>query len=292
MKLIAVVLLVLLIELTPSHAQVSPRRELPPQQPSLQPSVPPRNSNFTNSAQRRSFPTNSVTRLTTNGVRTTLPPGMQTNSLSTTNRAPTGFSGTNTLRQAPLGTNLGTSRLPLSPAGSTTNLSSTNGVTVTNGLRISRPITPAQRAQIARLTADLNSLRLASQIMPAQKEQLLNGLRASALGTRKPAEAALNQLVDHLLTVWPTQGFTVQQKAQLAIDLNRILNAGDLSPPDTQLVINDARRIFQASGMSSQAVETLTRDLSLIAVQAQGTFQPERAADAPAKGEASKKASE
>lgn len=267
-------------------AQVTPPREVPrPPAIGQRPVAPSRTFPLTNLPPRR-FATNAAIGTARAGAaagQITVPPGL-TNSDPRTTAAPTGFTGTNLRRLPPMGTNLLPSNLPGTNVTGT-NIVSANAVAVsgsTNVQRTARPITPAQRAQIARLTADLTAMRLAAQITPAQREQLLNTLRASALGPRKPSDAALTQFVNNLLLVWPTRGFTVQQKAQLAIDFNRILNSGELSPAETQLVINDARRIFQASGMSLQAVEMLSKDLLSIAAQVQGGPPPEPQADAVA----------
>jgi hypothetical protein len=277
MKSNSMALLILLATVI-AQAQVTPPRTLPQQQPLTQrPLVPAQTNYLTNALQRRfSLPGQTGATRTLNPPRVS-PPGIgATNNIPSPLPAPNGIMGTNVRRQAPMGTNLIPPRV-FNTNSALTNFARTNSAGLldsTNGLRTSRAITPAQRIQIGKLAADLNSMRLASQISPVQREQLLATLRTSGLGTFKASNETINQFVNNLLTVWPTQGFGAPQKSQLAIDLNRILNASDLSAADSQAVINDARRIFQTSGMSSQAVEMLTRDLSLIAAQAQGRLAP------------------
>ncbi len=132
-------------------------------------------------------------------------------------------------------------------------------------------ITPAQRQHINLLAAQLNAIRPGAQISPLQKQTLLNTLRFGALGPTKPSADSLNKLINDLASAWPARGFSPQQKAQLALDLSRTLNCQNLSPAEAQLVINDARRVFQSSALSSEVVESLTGDLVAIVNEVQQT---------------------
>jgi hypothetical protein len=130
-------------------------------------------------------------------------------------------------------------------------------------------ITPLQRQSINRLIYDLGVVRPGTPMTPAQGQALLNTLRAGALGSAKPSLDSLTKLVNDLAAEWPARGFAPQHRAQLALDLSRVLNSSNLSQAEAQLVINDARRVLLASGLGAEIVGTLGNDLLAIANEVQ-----------------------
>ncbi|MBI4659670.1 MAG: hypothetical protein HY735_12590 [Verrucomicrobia bacterium] len=142
-------------------------------------------------------------------------------------------------------------------------------------------LTPAQRLNIDRLAAVLHGIRI-PPVNNTQRYQILSTLRASVLGPIRPPDAAIDKVVDDLIGAWPSKGLTFQQKFQLALDLNRVLNAENLSEAEVLMVVNDARRVLQTAGVARESVNTLIDDMTAIAGAVRKTTTEENRADTDA----------
>lgn len=263
--------------------------------------VPGRGPYLTNSAPgtlsnryapNRSYATNFVpgNRFATNAPGFSNYNRFAPNPYSFTNLTPRAGYNTNVSRFAPARTNFpgyatattnffltnasGGSNSFASPSGTTNSMlpNSTNSQS-----RLA--LTPAQRQSIDRLTAIFHTVKN-PPVTSTQRVQILQMLRASIRGPAKPSDEAVTKLVDDLVAAWPSKTFTYQQKFQLAVDLNRVLNSGNLTEGEALVVVNDARRVLQQVGVNEESKNTLIDDLSAITGQVQKT-SPKETASAP-----------
>jgi hypothetical protein len=135
-------------------------------------------------------------------------------------------------------------------------------------------ITPAQRAQINRLTAELNMFQRGTQLGPEQRARLANSLAAASNPASPVPQPALSRLANNLGNALSGMALTPQQRHQLAIDLNMLLHAGSLAPADVQLVLSDARTLLQNAGVNAEAVNAVTGDLTTLAGDLQSPAAP------------------
>lgn len=211
--------------------------------------------------------------------------------------APNPYSFTNVLPRVGYDTNVArfapSTRLP-GYAISATNSALTNGLNSSNSFAVPsgttnfllpnatnsqsrQALTPAQRQSIDRLAAVFHAIK-SPPVGSTQRMQIENNLRASVRGTPRPSDQAVTKLVDDLVAAWPRKTFTYQQKFQLSVDLNRVLNSGNLTEGEVLVVVNDARRVLQQVGVSEESKNLLIDDLNAIAAQVQKTAPKETAA--------------
>jgi len=237
-------------------------------------------------------------RFATNGFApTNYAPGNRfaPNPYSFPNAVPRAGYGTNAARFAPTLTNLpgyttmttngqtGSNSFA-SPPG-TTNFLLPNSTNSQSRLAL----TPAQRQSIERLALIFHGIKK-PPVTSSQRQQILNSLldsipgmaflRRSGGGDKArtpnlPSFESVTKLVDDLAAAWPSKTFTYQQKFQLALDFNRIVNCGNLTEGEVLVVVNDARRVLQQIGVSEEAKNTLIDDLSAIAAEVQKTYAKE-----------------
>jgi hemoglobin-like flavoprotein len=126
-------------------------------------------------------------------------------------------------------------------------------------------ITPAQQAQINRLTAELNMFRPNAQITPDQRTAFANALMAAGNTANPPSQQVVARLADNLTGALSGVTLNQQQRHQLAIDLNMLLHADRLSSTDTQRVVNDARSLLSGLGVTPEQLNLVTTDLMTLA---------------------------
>lgn len=281
MKRSAAIFLALAASLVSGVAQRYPSPQKPPNRYAPRPLPPGRNPALTNTlrgARTNLPPANRYAPIPSPAVRFSTNPSAATNFGPASRSAPSPLPATNFVPRSSYSTDVSREEFPTETNSPTPNRFSTN-VALPNSARTNsapRPvpgstnaharllITPAQRQNINYLTALLTAIRT-PQVSPIQRQQLLNTLRVSAQGPAKPSLKSVKNLVDEIVAAWPARNFVPQHKAQLAIDLSRVFNSANLTPQETGLVINDARRIFQMAGVEAESLDRLVDGLTAIA---------------------------
>jgi len=63
-------------------------------------------------------------------------------------------------------------------------------------------------------------------------------LQVAPIAALRPSAETINQLGSNLVAIVPSLKLSAQQRRQLAIDLNLAMNSGNLSPAESQRVID------------------------------------------------------
>lgn len=159
-------------------------------------------------------------------------------------------------------TNAAGTAAPAVTAGSATTTTSTNRSN----------ITPVQLQNINRLAIDLNGLGLATRDPAEQQRGLIENLKAAPVASVRPSAGSIERLGESVAAVIPTLNLTALQRRQLAIDLNLVLNTGDLTPAEVQRVIADARGILlPGAAQDPDGVERLLAALSGVVAEVQAS---------------------
>ncbi len=168
-----------------------------------------------------------------------------------TNQFPPGTTFTNFPPGSPFATN-GV------PFGANTNFPTRILTGDTN--RGGRVFTPAERANVNQLIADLNALRTPRATL-LTREQLQRDLLAGAQGTARPSDQAVARLVTDLAAVASQLRLAGADNVRLARNL-QLLVSGNLSPIESQLILNQTSALLQAGGVPGAQLQALSMDLS------------------------------
>jgi hypothetical protein len=136
-------------------------------------------------------------------------------------------------------------------------------------------ITPPQMENINRLTGALLRVGLPTIDTRDQYWELLEVLHQAGVSSVQPPAAAISQLARNLVTVLPMLNLTADQRRQLAVDINMIVNAANLPAGGGGRVLADARGILQGTGRPG--ADLLLNNLEAILAQ----VQPRALGDAP-----------
>jgi hypothetical protein len=145
-------------------------------------------------------------------------------------------------------------------------------------------ITPAQLQNINQISAALNALALPGRDVTQRQRTLIDALQAAPIATVRPTPEVIANLGANLVTIVPVLRLTAQQRRQLAIDLNLVLNSGNLKPDEAQRVLADVRKVIQQSaGRNPDAERILIQDLTTVLKRVQNAT--EQIASSPVESE-------
>jgi hypothetical protein len=122
----------------------------------------------------------------------------------------------------------------------------------------------ARMRRLARLINDLNTLTpgaTASSFMPNRLRTDLMGL---AYGSLRPPSPAVQRLSADLAGILPARTIPLLNTAQLARDMEVVMNGSQFGGPQILQAIGSAHAVMQISGVSPQGIQTLTSDLRAI----------------------------
>src|ERR1700722_9990382 len=124
-------------------------------------------------------------------------------------------------------------------------------------------ISSVQLQLINNLQADLSAIKPGSQITPERKQQLQNDFAVLAKGVTKPSKARLAKLAEDLSAALAGNNISIKDPAQLAKDINIVMNSGNpsLSPAQTQTFVTAAQGVLKAGGVAGPDAKTVTVDL-------------------------------
>lgn len=132
-------------------------------------------------------------------------------------------------------------------------------------------ISSVQQQLIEKLQTDLAAIKPGSQVTPEQKQQLQNDFAALAKGVTKPSKTRLTKLADDLSAALAGNNISVKDHAQLAKDINIVMNSGNpnLSPAQTQSFVAGAQTVLKAGGVAGPEAMAVTVDLKAIVTDLQ-----------------------
>ncbi len=132
-------------------------------------------------------------------------------------------------------------------------------------------ISSVQQQLIDKLQTDLAAIKPGFPVTPEQKQQLQNDFAALAKGTTKPSKTRLTKLADDLSAALAGNNISVKDHAQLAKDINIVMNSGNpnLSPAQTQTFVAAAQTVLKAGGVAGPEAIAVTVDLKAIVTDLQ-----------------------
>jgi alanyl-tRNA synthetase len=130
-------------------------------------------------------------------------------------------------------------------------------------------ISQSQQQSIDKLQADLAAIKAGSKVTAEARQQLAADCMNLAKGAAKPSKALVTKLADDLSAALADKGVTVAEPAQLAKEINIVVNSGRLTATQAQTFIKAAQESLKASGVSAQAAQTVGNDLAAIATDLQ-----------------------
>ncbi|MDB6016742.1 MAG: hypothetical protein JWR19_1231 [Pedosphaera sp.] len=132
-----------------------------------------------------------------------------------------------------------------------------------------RTINPAQQLNIDKLQTDLVAIPAGSPVTPEQKQRLQADFLLLAKGATKPSKESLTRLTDDLSSALADKNVSVKDHAQLAKNLNIILNNGGLSAPQATTFVTATQGILKAAGVADADLQTIGKDLKAIVTEIQ-----------------------
>lgn len=129
-----------------------------------------------------------------------------------------------------------------------------------------------QKQNIATLEADLKAIKSGSQVTQAQKDALRASLTTLAEGSVKPDPVLVQNLATNLAEALADGTLSDSEKAQLAFDLQRVLNSANIPAEEVTAAIAAVQTILQASNIDRADVETIVNDLKAIADEARSNL--------------------
>lgn len=130
-------------------------------------------------------------------------------------------------------------------------------------------VSQAQQQGIDKLQADLAAIKAGSKVTAEARQQLAADCMTLAKGAAKPSKALVTKLADDLSATLTDKSVTAAEPAQLAKEINIVVNSGRLSATQAQTFIKAAQESLKASGVSAQAAQTVGNDLAAIATELQ-----------------------
>jgi len=129
------------------------------------------------------------------------------------------------------------------------------------GVRTS-PTYFAELKRLTKLTNDLESLTMGTAAPSTTVDQLQSDLMGIVYRTEKPPPAAdVRQLVADLAAILPSRQIPWLNTAQMARDLEAVMNAGRYTGPGIEQAMDTIRSNLIAAGVDISGVRQLTHDL-------------------------------
>jgi hypothetical protein len=132
-----------------------------------------------------------------------------------------------------------------------------------------RGIDPAQQANIDKLAADFSDIKTGVRVPLDQRQQILADALVLAKGAAKPSGQSLTNLVKDLALAGQSVKLKDPGPAQLARDVNIVVNSLNLSPGQIQPVIIAARNVLLTSGVPEDDYKPVVADLNAIVTELQ-----------------------
>jgi hypothetical protein len=147
------------------------------------------------------------------------------------------------------------------------------GVTPSSAPSGPQGLSSAQQQLIDKLQTDLAAIKPASQVTSDQKQQLLTDFSALAKGGTKPSKTRLTKLANDLSAALAGNNISVKDHAQLAKDINIVMNSGSpsLSPAQAQTFVTAAQTVLKTGGVTGPEALAVTVDLKAIVSDLQQT---------------------
>jgi hypothetical protein len=111
----------------------------------------------------------------------------------------------------------------------------------------------------------MNTIRPGGVINQMQWAQLQTNLMASAAGPVRPNDQSVNTLTSGLMALLSQGNLTPQQRGQLAVNVNMLMNSSALSPAERQVLIQQSRAIIPTNSVNPQIIRTLESGMLSIA---------------------------
>lgn len=130
-----------------------------------------------------------------------------------------------------------------------------------------------QQQLINRLQADLSAIKPGAPVGEAQKQQLQNDIAALTRSTSKPSKAHVTKLSDDLSAALAGNNISVHDPAQLAKDINIVMNSGSSSVSTTQAqsFVTATESILKSGGVGPTETGSVTTDLKTIVAELKQT---------------------
>jgi hypothetical protein len=130
-------------------------------------------------------------------------------------------------------------------------------------------VSQAQQQSIDKLQADLAAIKAGSKVTAEARQQLAADCTNLAKGAVKPSKALVTKLADDLSAALADKSVSAAEPAQLAKEINIVVNSGRLSATQAQTFIKASQESLKASGVSAQAAQTIGGDLAAISTELQ-----------------------
>lgn len=130
-----------------------------------------------------------------------------------------------------------------------------------------------QQQLINRLQADLVAIRPGSPVAEAQKQQLQNDITALTRSTTKPSKAHVTKLSDDLSAALAGNNISVHDPAQLAKDINIVMNSGSssVSTSQAQSFVTATETLLKSGGVGPTETGSVATDLKTIVAELKQT---------------------
>ena len=122
------------------------------------------------------------------------------------------------------------------------------------------PALVALQLNISNLAKDLGDL----QADPTKKQPLINDLNLAVQGT-SPAQASVTKLTEDLALALTGKTLPLEQRTKFAQYLRAIFNSSHVSPTQQRTIFEDARKIFQTGGVTTENADKIIGDLKTVA---------------------------
>jgi hypothetical protein len=134
-----------------------------------------------------------------------------------------------------------------------------------------RGIEPAQQANIDKLASDISDIKPGVRVPLDQRQQIQSDALVLAKGAAKPSPQSLTNLVRHLSTALAGSNVKVKDTspAQLARDINIVVNSMNLSSSQVQPIVIGARNLLLTSGVPEDDYKPVVDDLNAIVAELQ-----------------------
>ncbi len=132
-----------------------------------------------------------------------------------------------------------------------------------------RGIDPNQQLMIDKLQADLGLVKAGSPVTADQKLQLQNDASVLAKGVVHPSKDLLAKLAEDISAALAEKTAALKDDAQLAKDINVVVNSVNLAPAQVQNFVSAAQNVLKTGGVSDPAVETVVNELKAIVADLQ-----------------------
>ena len=132
-------------------------------------------------------------------------------------------------------------------------------------------VSSAQQQLIDKVQMDLAAIKPGAEISASFKSQVQTDIAALTRGATKPSRAHLVKLTDDLSAALTATTSNVKNQAQLAKDINIVMNSGSpsLSPAQSQSFVSGAQSLLKSGGVGPAETQSVTADLKAIVAELQ-----------------------